>query len=187
MTALSPSDRALIDAAVARGAVTHIPRGVSGIPLPVWDGTKLVSGQPNALKKANDAFWRRKRVDPALAERRRKLCELFAQGKSDKEIAEALGIALSSVKKDRKRAGLKRDRVKAQPKPKIKAPRPSQGKRDEALALYQGGMKPADIAALMGMTPNAIRKYLREALGTLTWDRFASARQAAETKRARRG
>ncbi|PTE19937.1 hypothetical protein C5F48_06305, partial [Cereibacter changlensis JA139] len=42
MTRISDSDRALIDAALAAGRLRRIPRGVSGLPVAVWDGAKLI-------------------------------------------------------------------------------------------------------------------------------------------------
>lgn len=187
--AICDDDRRLIEEAVARGRITHIPRGVSGVPLPVWSGGKLVSQDPQALKKSQDRLWRKMRQpDPKLMERRRNVGKLFHEGLTTEQIAIRLETPVSTIKKDLKIAGLKRERPKpVPPQMKPQAVRPSQAKRDLAAKLYRESKNTAEISEVVGVHANRVRVYLREVFGPLQWDRNAAAKKASATKKARRG
>ena len=185
---LSDYDRRLIDAAIASGRITRVPTGASGIPFDFWDGKKLRSPDPLALRKSMNALYRKSTApSPDTVTRRGKIRELHDTGLPVKEIAGSLDITTESVRKHLKALGVKphpAKRAKAIPPPQP-AVRASQAKRDEAVKLYQAGKTAAEIAGIVGVHANRVRTYLREVFGTLTWDRHAAGKKAAATKRAR--
>jgi hypothetical protein len=96
---LSPQDRALIDAALAAGRVTVVPRGVSGLVAYVCDPAtgKLVRDDGSAA--APSAKVRRRSVDPRAGQRAARLHKLRAlleRGASRDEI-DALYAGMSAT------------------------------------------------------------------------------------------
>ncbi len=175
---LSDYDRRRIDDAGSRGRITRVPTGASGIPFDFWDGKKLRSPDPLALRKSMNALYRKATApSPDTVTRRGKIRELHDTGLPVKEIAGSLATTTESVRKHLKALGVKphpAKRAKAIPPPQP-AIRPSQARRDEALRLYKSGMS------------SRVRGYLRDAIGPLTGDRKEAAKKAAATKRAKRG
>ncbi|WP_444666186.1 helix-turn-helix domain-containing protein [Cereibacter changlensis] len=101
MTRISDSDRALIDAALAAGRLRRIPRGVSGLPVAVWDGAKLVypekDGGPSPKQGLSFA---RTTAPPELRARRAAVASLHAQGLCVTAIAAELGVHPQRVRDD---------------------------------------------------------------------------------------
>jgi transposase len=102
--ALTPSERALIDAAVAQGRVTQVPRGVSGLPQYFCDPEtgKLVTGLGQGWKDVAKARGirmsaRRRRLNaapvvvpaPAIEDR---IEAAVKRGDAPRAIAKALGV-----------------------------------------------------------------------------------------------
>lgn len=107
---ISESDRALIRAAEAAGRVRRIPRGMSGLPMPVWNGKDLVyqdghdpmrAGVKSHFMTARSGY-----VDPAVTERRKRVTEMHRQGKHVVEIAEALSFSPNVIRMDHLRLGI---------------------------------------------------------------------------------
>lgn len=108
---ISAEDRRLIDEAVAAGRVTHIPRGVSGIPLPVFDGKK------NAIVNQTSEHWLDKHRarqaagkmpldlnEHRAAARRKRMLTMLRNGLTRQKIAESLGLNIFTVRKGIRRA-----------------------------------------------------------------------------------
>lgn len=60
---IDPEIRAQIDAAVAEGRITRVPRGASGLPAMRWNGEKLVyvhtSGDGNVMREITRIEWKK--------------------------------------------------------------------------------------------------------------------------------
>lgn len=92
--------------------VQRVAPGVSGLPQPVWDGRALVYEPQSAGRKPWVRLPQRRRgrqglVDPAVAERRQAVAALHAQGLSDAQISEKLGISTGTIYGDRRVLGLR--------------------------------------------------------------------------------
>lgn len=141
--------------AVRKGAVAQVPRGVSGRPLPVWDGHRLVypDWDRKAIEKAKRAEQARRmrlaRVDDVVLARRARVAELHAAGASVGEIAEALQAKEAAIRNDHACLGLIVNRAKP---------------RDPAEAIRsligRGFTRREDIAAELGW---GVNRLVREA------------------------
>lgn len=110
MSKLSSDDRALIDAAVRAGKVQTIPRGVSAIPQPVWDGKALVypDGHDMMRRRISAQYLpgRAGYVPPEVSERRKKVLGLHAEGYGVTEIADLLSVSPNAIREDHKRLAI---------------------------------------------------------------------------------
>ncbi len=124
----APLDRATIAEIAARYGATIapdlraqvIPRGVSGIPLPVWvplatGGGQLVNAPdtPNKWRKALNRHQSAR--SKKSAETRQRIADLHAQGMDDDEICAALGMGPTSLKVIRCHMRLKANPRKTNP------------------------------------------------------------------------
>ena len=101
MTRISDSDRALIDAALAAGRLRRIPRGVSGLPVAVWDGAKLVYPEKDGGPAPKQGLsFARTTAPPELRARRAAVASLHAQGLCVTAIAAELGVHPQRVRDD---------------------------------------------------------------------------------------
>lgn len=99
MSALSPSDRALIDAAIAAGVVRVIPRGVSGLPevAPLSFAWTCRKPKPRAVKTTErKPRVNRPRVPSNLPGAHvKRMNDLRAKGYTFREIAQITGRAVA--------------------------------------------------------------------------------------------
>lgn len=80
--------------------VKQIPRGVSGEPLPYWDGKQLTDGisRTEALKRHKRRVWAGvRRVDPEVAARRARVMNLHSQGLTTRQICDAVKLSECTV------------------------------------------------------------------------------------------
>lgn len=80
--------------------VKQIPRGVSGEPLPYWDGKQLTDGltRAEALKRHKRRVGAgRRRVDPKAAARRALVMNLHSQGLTTRQICDAVNLSECTV------------------------------------------------------------------------------------------
>ncbi len=104
---LSDYDRRLIDEAVSRGRITRVPTGASGLPGWRWDGKKLRSEEPNAMRKSINASYRRgPPKSPLITTRRASVVDLVAKGLTVGQIAAKLRVTPQCIAKDLKRLGI---------------------------------------------------------------------------------
>lgn len=116
MGALTPEERAAIEAAVAAGRVERVPTGASGVFVyPRWTGTRLAEVDPDtgapltatAARKrssawAHGAASRRggRAKDPAVAARRERVRDLWRARRTVAEMAAALDVPLTTIWND---------------------------------------------------------------------------------------
>ena len=117
MNAISPDERALIDAALAAGRVQKLPMGGTAQPGYVWDGKtrKLVSTDPASAgwkgwQRMFTANRRARGETAAVDARRAKVASMVTDGTRSADIATALGVSITTVYADAKRAGVTLDR-----------------------------------------------------------------------------
>ncbi len=80
--------------------VKQIPRGVSGEPLPYWDGVRLTDGLTRAesAKRHKRRVWAGiRRVDPEVAARRARVMNLHSQGLTTRQICDAVNLSECTV------------------------------------------------------------------------------------------
>lgn len=154
MSALSPQDRALIDAALAAGRVTVVPRGVSAIPLPVWDEKLQRLVMPDAAggwRAQIAAGWRGARggrpSHPDVVARRERVAALHGQGLTVAQIMEATGLPDSLVRLD-----LSNLKLRAHPARVVAA----EDRRARIAALAWAGQRTAQIAEALGLTAERV-------------------------------
>lgn len=149
MNALSPQDRALIEAAVAAGRVTVVPRGVSGLPPMVWDGEANAlryvdrSQQPMRAKIAAGYRGRKgpRPPHPDVLARRERLADLHGHGMTVAQIVAETGYSDSLVRLDMSKMKLHAHRaplVAAANRAAQVAALAAQGKDTQAIALATG-------------------------------------------------
>lgn len=91
MSVVSAQERALIEAAIARGMVQVIPQGVSGLPYPEPDKADIAArAREGTVRTRNDA---RSIKDHELAQ----IADLRAKGTGMREIAKIIGRSLGSI------------------------------------------------------------------------------------------
>ncbi|GLS87704.1 hypothetical protein GCM10010873_26780 [Cypionkella aquatica] len=88
---------------VAQDAVQIIPRGMSSVAHPVWDGSQLVYREESrdSWRKQRAASKRNYITSPKVVERRLQVARLHAEGLHDAAIAEALEVESSIIHQDR--------------------------------------------------------------------------------------
>ena len=80
--------------------VQQIPRGVSGEPLPYWDGVRLTDGltRAEALKRHKRRVGAgRRRVDPEAAARRAWVMNLHSQGLTTRQICDVVNLSEGTI------------------------------------------------------------------------------------------
>ena len=103
---LHPSERALIDAAVAEGRVTTCAPGAACAGL--YDERSYRQRHKDAMRagKANrGAQARRESAEPAVMRRRKAVAELVALGQRAPEIAHFLGASVKTIRNDMREIG----------------------------------------------------------------------------------
>ena len=101
--------------------VKQIPRGVSGEPLPYWDGVQLTDGLTRAesAKRHKRRVWAGfRRVDPEVAARRARVMNLHSQGLTTRQICEAVNLSECTIYHYYRDLGLKANMPKRGPSPK---------------------------------------------------------------------
>lgn len=137
--------------------VKRVARGVSGQPLPVWNGSQLI--YPEAAKVSwraqQQARARRDMEDPAVVTRRARVVELHATGLCDAAIAEAMDISINRVRADRIRAKLSPHQDPAEAERHARIP-------NQIRALLALGYAAPAIGDELGVSANHVRKIIRE-------------------------
>lgn len=160
MNALSREDRALIDAALAAGRVTVVPRGVSGIPLPVWcdkaNGLRFPDGAER-MRAQVSAGWRGSRggrtAHPDVTERRAKVADLHAQGMTVAQIVAATGQSDSLVRFDLGALSLRAHPARVVAGKEVRA---------RIAALLAENKQTAEIAGIVGLSIERVYRLGRE-------------------------
>jgi DNA-binding CsgD family transcriptional regulator len=160
MSGLFPHERAMIDAAIAAGRVTVVPRGVSGIPLPVWDdklnGLRMPDGAA-AYRAQVSAGWRGARngrpSHPDVTARRERVAALHADGLTVAQIIAATGLHDSLVRLD-----LATLKLRAHPARVVAGTEV----RDRIGALVAEGRQTAEIAGIVGLSVERVYRLGRE-------------------------
>ena len=101
--------------------VKQIPRGVSGEPLPYWDGKQLTDGisRAESVKRHKRRVWAgMRRVDPEVAARRARVMNLHSQGLTTRQICEAVNLSECTIYHYYRDLGLKANMPKRGPSPK---------------------------------------------------------------------
>lgn len=101
--------------------VKQIPRGVSGEPLPYWDGVRLTDGltRTEALKRHKRRVGAgRRRVDPEAAARRAWVMNLHSQGLTTRQICDVVNLSEGTIYDYYRALGLKANMPKRGPSPK---------------------------------------------------------------------
>lgn len=148
MNAIPAQDRALIEAALAAGRVTVVPRGVSSYPVPVWcHKTNRLTYPDGAtqFRAVQAAHWRGRRggraPHPDIVARRDLIAALHGQGRTVAEIVDATGHEEHIVRMDLAKLDLRCNRA---PTPSARA---AVGRRDRVRAMAAEGKGAAEIAA----------------------------------------
>ena len=101
--------------------VKQIPRGVSGEPLPYWDGKQLTDGLTRAesAKRHKRRVWAGiRRVDPEVAARRARVMNLHSQGLTTRQICDVVNLSEGTIYDYYRALGLKANMPKRGPSPK---------------------------------------------------------------------
>lgn len=100
-------DQALIAAALAAGKVQCIPRGVSGVPLPVYQKSGHLTDGPAAGWRASISNFHKGSagrkagyVTPEVAARRIRVREMYVKGMTTAEIAGIEGALPEVIRRD---------------------------------------------------------------------------------------
>ncbi len=155
MSSLSPQDRALVDAAIAAGRVTVVPRGASGIPLPVWDpkvGDLRYPEGADRMRVQIAAGYRSgpsgpRGSHPDIIARRERVAALHGQGLTVAQIVAQTGNPESLVRLDL--SNLKLHAHRAQ----IVA---AADRRDQVRALAANGQQTMAIAQALNLKPERV-------------------------------
>lgn len=139
--------------------VQRLPIGASALPLPVWDGRKLVYPDPVAAagfswRAGNKGGIGNPRAFAAAQARRPKVAEAHSRGLTIAQIAAELGWSVDVVARDLRALGL------APHDPRVTA-------REERLlrlrSLVAAGHDDRGVADLMGLPVDHVRRTAREA------------------------
>lgn len=155
MNAITQHERRLIDEFIANNGVTRCPTGqMATAEEYVWDGYSLVPITPVSKDAGKLKFMGRSRKNSekerTLASRaiNKKIEDLFAQNKTDQEIANEVGITAESVKKRRHYMGLK---AKSKTTEKQR-----QERRAYLLELLADGHTQASAAQVLKVSPSTV-------------------------------
>ena len=163
MSDLSYADRVAADiaarygVAVQPGAVQLVPQGTSGIPLPVWDGHRLIvpdwkeKRHRMAVNRSREARRAGAASDGAATALREEIAALYAQGLTDAEMAAHMGKSCALIGHHRRFLRLRAIR-KALPPPE----RPQDVRRSSVRKLISQGMDRDQIAALLGVPARVV-------------------------------
>ena len=151
-------------ALVSPDVVARVPAGASGLPALVWDATSrelVYDTAVNPMRAAINTAWKRSRgpvktgLSPEVATRRAELRTAHAQGKTDLQIAEALNVSISVIRRDRVA-------MKLRMHPSENA---AQARVARVLDMLQRGFPIAQIAAAENLTQDTVERTARERLG----------------------
>lgn len=149
-------------AIVSPDVVRAVPVGVSGLPVPVWNGYALVmpEGTKNHWKQTNDQYFIRaaRKPKPEIIRRQIALRALHAEGLNDTDIAAQLGCTKQVVYSDRAALGLPNNNHAAQ----LAA---VTAKHDTIRAMALAGAWLNDIAAAVGLMPETVQDVARHKFG----------------------
>lgn len=135
-------------------AVQIVPAGVSGRPLPVWNGRALVQpGYIAQCKRDATSAWSRWRDGPLAEIRRAQLPDLVRAGLTDIQIANQLAVPVSVIVYDRGRLGLLANHG-------LVAIR--RAKMAQIATLDHANMTAVDIAGATGISPATVRNICRD-------------------------
>lgn len=161
------------------GEVTKCPTGKAALePEYVWDGSGLVIKDPEAARRARHAFGNRskgrkadrRKESPEVAELRRRLALLMADGHGAASCAKILNRDETTIRKHASALEMTFDRPKrVAPEPKRKAlpaPKPigkttqtriaAQARRQKIGELLDAGKLPREIAVILGEKPRTV-------------------------------
>ena len=160
------------------GVVRVVPRGVSGLDLPVWDesakGLRYAPSTGAALSWRGgtpEAAARRRRLaaNPAMNARRAEVARLHGLGQVMSEIVAAVGASWMTVRNDLRILGLApHRRVALPPPPKVPKARVEQERAgaarvEDVARLFRQGLDDAAIAAALAVSCRAVRRARRAA------------------------
>lgn len=148
----------------AEGRDLKVPRGVSGLPQPVWTGKQLI--YPEAPRNPGIARMQSARpagtISPVVRKRRARLSEMWTPTTQVDALAEALGCSAQIVRNDAAVLGLA---LAARPR---KVPDVTQRRRDRLRQLVEacGGQRyvtdvAEDMRAEFGCDPSTVRSDLK--------------------------
>lgn len=157
---LTPQERALIDAALAAGRVTVVPRGVSGLPLPVMDPASghLRYAQPQGWVAARDARLMRRAHVPVDRETADEIVALRLHAVRPRDIAARLKIEARIVHMVCRAA-----RKSGVVFPEAGIGRPAsdaRARQARVAALFSAGQSYSEIAEAMGLTRGQVAGLL---------------------------
>ncbi|ATI41923.1 hypothetical protein CBW24_07850 [Pacificitalea manganoxidans] len=152
MAELTPEERALIDAAVAKGKVTQVAPGTTGYPPLVWCPHRNVLIYDNPA----DAQRRQALENPEVRERRAKLREMVEAGASREEMRKTLRISADLLKRDARLLGLEL------PEPANGQSGPDEELVRQVLTAFDGKKCLTRIATEVGRHPDTVRKILKK-------------------------
>lgn len=172
--ALTGQERALIETALRSGRVTRIPRGASGLALPVWDADAgqlryqdqgFARAQFNSGNARNAAMararvasankWASSPEAAAVRARRGRVAGLVARGFSTAQIAARLNISQDIVRKDAARQGLS-----IRGRPTRPAPDHVKARRDALLDMCQYVRTVPDVARVQSLCRRVVLEDL---------------------------
>lgn len=172
MNAITPEERALIDAALAKGQAKVIPQGETALFDPVvWCGisNKLVTVVTDPERAKMKSGWHRhqtytkNRVSPAVAKRRMRVRDLVKDGLGPNEIAEKTGVSAKSIYADvnwLRKNGHAIPKFSKSPKEPVKrGPRPTSLK---ILELCDGERTSQEIADLVGVGKKHVHRIAKK-------------------------
>lgn len=143
--------------AVKPCAVQVVPQGASGIPLPVWDGSRLIvpdwreKRQRMAVNRAKEARRAGAASDTRTVDLRDKIAALYAQGMTDGEMAAVLGKSAAVIAQHRRFLRLTPIRKYVLP-----PENPAQIRRRRVRELHDLGRDRVQIAALLGVNARVL-------------------------------
>lgn len=143
--------------AVKPCAVQVVPQGTSGIPLPVWDGHKLIipdwkeKRQRMAVNRAREARRAGAASDTRTVDLRDQIAALYAQGMTDGEMAAVLGKSAAVIAQHRRFLRLAPIRRYVPP-----PENPAQIRRRRVRELHDLGRDRVQIAALLGVNARVL-------------------------------
>lgn len=180
MDEISPETRQLIDEAISEGRVTIIPAGVTSYNEEMrWNGEKnklefvdKEAARQRAKGSATGIFGRRRGAapDPVVAARRVRISDLIQSGKSSAEIAQMVGVPVSTVYQDARKLGLSIARARRSPGQGAGSPATSKHdpivsrRRKQVADAFDGIRSTTEIAAITGINKRTVADHLK-ALG----------------------
>ena len=171
MDGLSAEERRLIDEAVAEGRVQKVPQGVSsGDEEMRWnpDLKRLEFVDKNAAERrrrgAIAAHWGKKKpgppTSPDVLERRERVKDLVAAGKSGPEIAEATGYSQATIYQDVKKLGLKITRKVSRGAARSRFDPKVERRRQQVKEAHDGKRTVSEISEITGINRRTVVDHM---------------------------